>query len=234
MKKIISIALAVLMVVSLLPLTAFAGNTEKLAVAQLRTALINGGFVKGLDVADNTLAAVKALFANDAEKISAFNGSTELSDSDLVGTGTQIRLTVNSAVTDSVTAILYGDVNGDGAINDDDFDLIVDEAVMGIDSLEDGSVYEKAADTNNDGVIDGFDLALVDLESNGIAAIDQRGDLPAALVEEIDKATVGTNGVVTIGGEDITVKGTTDKEVGTFVTVTGVANKTGVRAIEVL
>ncbi len=40
--------------------------------------------------------------------------------------------------------------------------------------------------------------------------------------------------VINNGTGDVTVKGTTTKEVGDFVTVTGVANKTGVRAIEVL
>jgi hypothetical protein len=184
-------------------MTTFAGNAEKLSVAPGTDTLINGGFLKGLSPADNTLASVKALFVNDAEKISAYNGGTALSDGDRIGTGTVIKLTDGSSVKDSVVAILYGDVNGDGFITEADYDLIVDEAAGISDSIENGSVYEKAADVNNDTVIDAFDLSLIDLQVSDNKDIDQRGDLPEAILSEIDVNTVGENGTVVINNEPV-------------------------------
>ncbi|MBO4338443.1 MAG: dockerin type I repeat-containing protein [Clostridia bacterium] len=199
-KGIISILLSVVMVVSLIPMVAFAVNSEKLTVAPDTDVIINGGYVKGLDPADNTLASVKALFVNEAEKITAYNGDDALADSDRVGTGTVIKL---SADKDSVIAILYGDVTGDGFITDEDYELIEKEAIGLEDAIADGSVYEKAADVNNDTVIDAFDLSLIDLQFSDSKDIDQRGDLPKAILNEINVNTVGENGTVVIDNESI-------------------------------
>lgn len=190
------------MVLSLIPTVAYAGNNEKFTVAPETDVIINGGFLKGLNPEDNTLAAVKTLFVNEADKITAYNGDDALSDSERVGTGTVIRL---SADKDSLIAILYGDVTGDGFITDTDYTLIEKEAISSEDAIADGSVYEKAADVNNDSVIDAFDLSFVDLQIASFRDIDQRGDLPEAVLTAIDTASVGTNGVVNVDGKDIAV-----------------------------
>ena len=202
LRGVLGIVLSVIMVLSLVPTVAYADNSEKFTVAPETDVIINGGFLKGLDPEDNTLAAVKTLFVNEADKITAFNGDDALSDSDRIGTGSVIRL---SADKDSLIAILYGDVTGDGFITDTDYTLIEKEAVCSEDAIADGSVYEKAADVNNDSVIDAFDLSFVDLQVASLRDIDQRGDLPEAVLTAIDTDSVGTNGVVNVDGRDITV-----------------------------
>ncbi len=135
-------------------------------------------FVYGLDAADTSLSNVKTQFENDGRQIIAFRGETQLTDSDLVGTGCVIKcvsIKDPTVVYEQATVILYGDVNGDGLINATDYDAMFDEALFG-QAIE-GELFRTAGDVYRDGVIDGFDMAKVELHLTGAKALDQTMEL---------------------------------------------------------
>ena len=78
-------------------------------------------------------------------------------------------------VYESVTVILYGDVNGDGVIDDADYDLMKQDSVSSTPAIDSG-VFETAADLNNDGVVDCFDAAILNLQLAGVKDLDQTVD----------------------------------------------------------
>ena len=98
-------------------------------------------------------------------------------------------------VYEQATVILYGDVNGDGLINQADYDALFNETLF--DQKIEGEVFRKAGDLNNDGVIDGFDLSKLELQLTGARPIDQVGRTLRVDVDAID-----TNAVTTEGGSE--------------------------------
>jgi hypothetical protein len=152
-------------------------------------------YLEGVDTADTSVAALRAKFENDGRQIVFYRGSVKLGDTDLVGTGCVVKcVSVNdeSIVYEQATVILYGDVNGDGRIDGDDYDLMLGEALMG--TAIEGKVFRLAGDVNNDGVIDGFDMAQVELEWSGVKKLNQIGRSLKANVTELDITTVTTAG----------------------------------------
>ncbi|OQA70421.1 MAG: hypothetical protein BWY37_00243 [Firmicutes bacterium ADurb.Bin262] len=93
-----------------------------------------------------------------------------------VGTGTRIELTDNltGLVCESHTAVIFGDVNGDGNIDAADAGLIVDFENWAIswDIITQNFLY-RAADVNGDGNIDSADAGIVVDYSNWFVGIDQ-------------------------------------------------------------
>jgi len=129
----------------------------------------------GLNASDNTVSSVVSSLTQANYLISVVKDGVVLSDSEKVGTGYKIIYShiPSSKVTEIDTVVLYGDVDGDGLVGEDDFD-IMNEYVGGKTSvIENGSVYKRAADLNNDGVIDAFDLSLLDLQISETKALDQ-------------------------------------------------------------
>ena len=69
-----------------------------------------------------------------------------------------------SVVYEVATVILYGDINGDGLINDSDHTTLLNDAFFGESNITAGTVYRIAADMNGDGRITSADaVALVRL-----------------------------------------------------------------------
>ena len=132
-------------------------------------------YLVGLDAADTTFANVKTMFKNDGRQIIAYRDGVQLSDTDYIGTACVIKcVSVKdpTVVYEQATVILYGDVNGDGLVNNTDYDAMFSEALFG-QAIE-GELFRIAGDLNNDNVIDGFDMAKLELQITNAKALDQK------------------------------------------------------------
>ena len=121
--------------------------------------------------AGTTVDALRAQLQNEETQIRVLRNGVELSDDELVGTGCVVQcVSVNDPQTvyESVTVLLMGDVDGDGAITQADYSA-VSKAMFNPSAIADG-VYRLAADLNGDTVLDGFDLAQFDLVRSMSAA----------------------------------------------------------------
>lgn len=113
-------------------------------------------------------------FSNNHEQIKILDkdGNT-LGFSDYIATGATVRLfdeTYNTVVLDELALVIYGDVNGDSAV--DAFDLFeCDKALNGLTTLS--GAYHEAADVNGDGVFNLNDYARLKAVTGGTAEIDQ-------------------------------------------------------------
>lgn len=121
--------------------------------------------------ADTTVEALRAQLQNEGTQIRVLRDGVELSDDELVGTGCVVQcVSVNDPQTvyESVTVLLMGDVDGDGAVTQADYSA-VSKAMFNPSAIAEG-VYRLAADLNGDTVLDGFDLAQFDLVRSMSAA----------------------------------------------------------------
>ncbi len=95
------------------------------------------------------------------------------SESQWVGTGTQILVIKNGSTAESYTAILFGDVNGDGAYDGQD-SIIVNCIANGLLSREQvGESKWMAADCSHDGEINSSDVLLLEQAGLLLANVDQ-------------------------------------------------------------
>lgn len=121
--------------------------------------------------ADTTVDTLRAQLQNEGTQIRVLRNGVELSDDELVGTGCVVQcVSVNDPQTvyESVTVLLMGDVDGDGAVTQADYSA-VSKAMFNPSAIAEG-VYRLAADLNGDTVLDGFDLAQFDLVRSMSAA----------------------------------------------------------------
>lgn len=113
-------------------------------------------------------------FSNNHEQIKILDkDGNALGFSDYITTGATVRLfdeTYNTVVLDELALVIYGDVNGDSAV--DAFDLFeCDKALNGLTTLS--GAYHEAADVNGDGVFNLNDYARLKAVTVGTAEIDQ-------------------------------------------------------------
>lgn len=135
-------------------------------------------YLTGLNANDTTVSTLKSNLENESTQIRVFLNGEELQDNDKIGTGCVIECVASEdpiLVYESVVVILYGDVNGDGVIDEADYDLMKLSAVAQETVIGSGA-YEIAADLNNDGVVDCFDTALLNLQLAGVKDIVQTAD----------------------------------------------------------
>lgn len=129
-------------------------------------------YIRGLKAATNTVEEVRSHFVNDEI---AFFGSDgmQLQNEDKVGTGTVVKLLNGEQVLAEQIFIMTGDVNGDGWYDGAD-SVIVSCLANGMLTKDDVSeaVY-IASDCNHDGVIDSFDVALLERAGILLAKVDQ-------------------------------------------------------------
>ncbi|MGN0569366.1 MAG: Ig-like domain-containing protein [Candidatus Fimenecus sp.] len=129
----------------------------------------------GLNTEKNTVAELRSQLQNDDAQIIVMRGDKVLSNSDLVGTGCTVKcisLKNPTVVFETVTVILYGDVNGDGLIDASDYSAVTDCATA--TGTIDGDIYQSAADVNRDGAVDAYDAIAIDLHRNGMLSIKQK------------------------------------------------------------
>lgn len=132
-------------------------------------------YLVGLNAENTSVAELKAELQNEDTQIIVRRGEAVLTDSEAVGTGCVVQCVSakdTSVVYESATVILYGDVNGDGAIDANDY-RTMSTASLADASVIGGGVYSVAADLNGDGVVDFFDVSLLNLQLSGRCPIDQ-------------------------------------------------------------
>ena len=109
-------------------------------------------YITGIEMTANKVSDLVTGVQGDSTQIIVFKDGKELSSTDFIGTGCVVKCVSknnHSVVYDTATVLIYGDINGDGAI--DAFDAIaLDLANNGLHTLE--KTAELAADINNDGV----------------------------------------------------------------------------------
>ena len=132
------------------------------------------GYVTGINK-DTTVAQLKAELQNEAETITIvdFNGNV-LTDDALVGTGAVVSVNskYTTAVYESKTVIIYGDLDGDGDVDADDFAKakkanVADETFYS----EEEKAFFLANDVNGDGAIDVLDSWTIGRIRNGFATV---------------------------------------------------------------
>lgn len=102
-----------------------------------------------------------------------------------MGTGTKVELIDlgSGATLDSITILIFGDVNGDGNIDTSDAGLIIDyeNFLLDWDPVTDAVLF-KAADLNGDGNVDSSDAGIiVDIE-NFLLTVDQTTGLAVPVI----------------------------------------------------
>ena len=114
-----------------------------------------------------------------AANLSSLDGYIELSDSscelkyDSLATDSIVYLTRNDEIIDAYTVVLFGDVNGDGWY--DGMDAVTVSCIANGMLTKDqiGEAAYMAADCNHDGVVDEFDVALLNQAGVLLANVDQ-------------------------------------------------------------
>ena len=131
---------------------------------------------EGLRPDKNTVIQLQNELETDDLYIKIQNVKGELLDEEaLVGTGATITFYSRSEnqVVRTVTVVLYGDVNGDGRIDETD-DAVMKQAVVAFSPAFENQWFEKAADTNRDGAVDAFDASEIKLQLSGVRPILQK------------------------------------------------------------
>ena len=127
--------------------------------------------ITGLSLRSNNASNILSQFSNSAIiTIENINGVT-LNSSDLVGTGYVIKLfNKDGVVVDHVTVIVYGDTDCNGVA--DGNDATIASLIVGgmLSAAQAGEFVYRAADANNDGVLNNTDVDL--LQQAGAFLID--------------------------------------------------------------
>lgn len=132
---------------------------------------VNSLEISGIDYIENTVADIKQKITTDLEIEIVNNKNKVLADTDIVGTGSKIRIKENSNVLREYIILIYGDVNGDGKINSVDL-LVLQRHILGIEQMD--GIYLKAANTRRDGKKPtSVDLLLIQRHILGLQIIEQ-------------------------------------------------------------
>ena len=116
-------------------------------------------YLRRIPVNANTVSEIKESFANDESKLSFYGiDNAALTDTDLVGTGSVVKLMDGETVLDQITAIMTGDFNGDGIINTRDVSMMSQNVLQLRDASE---IQAIAVDVNGDGDVNVRDCAMM-------------------------------------------------------------------------
>lgn len=117
------------------------------------------GYLRRIPKTGNTVNELKPNFANDETKLFFFdNSNVSLTDKDLVGTGSVVKLMDGETVLDEITAIMTGDFDGNGRIQNRDVSMMAQHVINTRDASE---VQAIAVDVNGDGEVNVRDCAMV-------------------------------------------------------------------------
>lgn len=128
--------------------------------------------ISGIDYEKNTVADIKQKIVTELELEFVNKDNKTLEETDIVGTGTKIRVKEEDEnVLREYKIIIYGDVNGDGKINSVDL-LVVQRDILQLKSLEE--IYRKAGDIRRTGKKPtSIDLLLIQRHILKLKMIDQ-------------------------------------------------------------
>lgn len=105
--------------------------------------------ISGIDYNENTVADIKEKIITSLEIEIVNNENKILQDTDIVGTGSKIRIKENNHILREYTIIIYGDSNGDGKINSVDL-LVIQRHILEIEHLKE--IYKKASNVSKRGI----------------------------------------------------------------------------------
>lgn len=134
---------------------------------------VNSLEISGIDYNANTVADIKEKITTDLE-IEIVNYKDEvLQETDIVGTGSKIRVKENGKILRQYQIIVYGDSNGDGKINSVDL-LVLQRHILEIEPME--QIFRKATNINKNGnKPTSVDLLLIQRHILGLQIIEQGG-----------------------------------------------------------
>ena len=128
-------------------------------------------------VVDNENGLIYGIASNSADINSYVNTvddtMTVECDSALLGTGSIVNIVKDDVVVDSYKIVVFGDVNGDGWY--DGMDAVTVSCIANGMLTKDqiGEAAYMAADCNHDGVVDEFDVAILNQAGVLLASVDQ-------------------------------------------------------------
>ncbi len=109
---------------------------------------VNSLEISGIDYKNNTVEQLKNKITTDLE-IEIVNYKNELlKESDLVGTGSKIRVKEDGKILRQYQIIFYGDANGDGKIDSIDL-LVLQRHILEIQEMEE--IFRKATNIHKNG-----------------------------------------------------------------------------------
>lgn len=109
---------------------------------------VNSLEVSSIDYKENTVADIKDKISTNLE-IEIVNYKNEiLRDTDIVGTGSKIRVKENGKILRQYQIIIYGDANGDGKINSFDL-LVLQRHILEIEIID--PIFKKACNISKNG-----------------------------------------------------------------------------------
>ena len=115
------------------------------------------GYIRGVPMKSNSVSQIEVDFENEGLAFFSYNNKL-LSDKDLIGTGSVVKLKDGETVLDEAMFILTGDVTGDGVVD-------VLDATMAQRVSSEKAVLEEpfmiALDSNADGEIDTIDYQTI-------------------------------------------------------------------------
>lgn len=134
---------------------------------------VNSLEISGIDYNANTVVDIKEKITTDLE-IEIVNYKDEvLQETDIVGTGSKIRVKENGKILRQYQIIVYGDSNGDGKINSVDL-LVLQRHILEIEPME--QIFRKATNINKNGnKPTSVDLLLIQRHILGLQIIEQGG-----------------------------------------------------------
>ena len=145
--------------------------------------------IEGLIYELNTVTEFQLDMNLEGKYITVFDiNGTQLSENDLVGTGATVYIydSTTNELLSTYTVVLYGDVNGDGLIDDVDKEIITNVATC--QATIENEWCLMAADTNHDGAVDGFDVIETDLQSLDMHNIEQVNNFAFIPKDEEDES----------------------------------------------
>ena len=128
-------------------------------------------------VVDNENGLIYGIASNSADINSYVNTvddtMTVECDSALLGTGSVVNIVKDDVIVDSYKIVVFGDVNGDGWY--DGMDAVTVSCIANGMLTKDqiGEAAYMAADCNHDGVVDEFDVAILNQAGVLLANVDQ-------------------------------------------------------------
>ena len=133
---------------------------------------INGNEITGLENKNNTAKKIKDKIKTNY-KVEIYNAEGDkLEDTDLVGTGSIIKILNNNNLVIEYNVIMYGDVNSDGKINSIDL-LVIQRHILEIQKFT--GVYIKTANIRkNDKNPSTVDCLLIQRHILGLQTINQK------------------------------------------------------------
>lgn len=132
---------------------------------------VNSLEISGIDYEQNTVSDILQKITTDLDIEIVNHQNQILKETDIVGTGTKIRIKEDGKILRQYQIIVYGDANGDGRINSVDL-LVLQRHILEIEPIQE--VFRKASNINKNGKKPtSVDLLLMQRHILGLQMIEQ-------------------------------------------------------------